>query len=74
MGYFCAFAQISVRFLYLANMEPTTAELSNIVSLASLLDWAGVSDSPHDPSGASKTPPDLSSPRSDFFKHVGMGA
>ena len=54
-------------------MEPNPTELSNIVSLASLLEWAGVSDAPHDPSGASKTPPDLSSPRSDFFQHVGMG-
>ena len=52
-------------------MEPTPTELSNIVSLASLLDFAGVVDTPYD---ASTTATDLSSPRSDFFKHVGMGA
>ena len=54
-------------------MEPSPTELSNIVSLASLLQWAGISDEPHDPVKAAATVPDLSSPRSDFFKHVGMG-
>ena len=51
-------------------MEATTAELSSIVPLASLLEWAGVSDTPYD---STKTPADPSSQRSDFFKHVGMG-
>ena len=51
-------------------MEPTNAEQANIVTMAALLDWADVSDTPYaTPVVALST----ASPRSEFLTHIGLG-